>query len=720
MEDKKSFMRTKIFKTVFVTAILAICMSTTSLASYRNIGQFPIGIFNSPSYQNTTYESYNLIKNMNATYVSLVNGIDNYQMNDAAIVQAQANGLKVFVNDIRIEWTTSKVSQTIINDGKYLSSSNPLGQTFKIPVGGNYYLSSFTPYIDPANWTADVTLTLTIYDSPSKTSVIATSSLSGPIPNYNAVFPLSAAVTAGSTLYWELTSDSTTPIGWVCISNTNPYTDGMAYENGISAPNNDFWFELQLTHPMYLNDTKPSNAVVDEIADHYKSNTAVAGYGIKDEPGADSLSSIFDVVERFRLKASHQMTYVNLLPDYAGDDGINGPYGFGNSQVGNYLISLSNIGQTFITNGVTSYISTIQFYLDSSTWRFTEGITLKLWDSPLKNVLIAQVKKYGGVTNDYPQFTLNATVTPYTSYYLELTHDGGWNNIVSDFVRSSPGIDWERGGSAYVNNVQIPNSDFWITINQNIIARSYEDYVYRWAKLRPDFLMYDYYPFAINDGFHASYYSNLEVIRKQSLTAGIPFWSYIQSCGIDNSLRVPNANEIRYQVYTNLTYGCKGINYFLYQTPDISTGIHDGIILPDGTVNTSLYNAIKDVNAQVLKIGPTLIGLTSQAVYHSGELATGTIELPGNFFFQPTQTSEPVITGYFKNSSGRKYIMVTNRDYINSRSITFILNPKPTSVKEISKITGKEVYTNYSRITGKLSSTFAPGEGKLYVMPIGY
>lgn len=687
------------------------------LSAYTNMEKFPIGIFNDPT---STYANYNLIKEMNANYVTLGNGPSDYQYNDAAVAQAEANGLKAFVVDQRINWTTSQISQTQTNNGKFFNNSNPLGQTFKIPTGFLFYLSSLTLFMDPANWTAGVTLTATIYDSPSKTTVISTSSLTGPRSSYYHEFPMSGSVAPGATLYWELTSNTSTYIGWVCTDDTNPYANGSSYDNGVESSSTDFWFKLPLTHPMYSNNTKPSDSLIDEIADHYKSNLAVAGYAIKDEPYGNDFSAVFDVVDRFRLKAPNQMGYVNILPDYAGDDGINGPYGFGYSQINTNLTSSNNIGQTFITNKTTTSISTMQFYIDYTLWSSTEGITLKLWDSPSKNILIAQTTKYGGGTTSYPQFTLSATVFPDTAYYIELTHNGGGDNSVGSVVRSSPGIDWERTGTAYASNAQIPDSDFWFTINQNIVAKSYEDYVYRWAKQQPDFLMYDYYPFSTNNGFMGTYYSNLEIIRRQSLSATIPFWSYIQSCGINNSLRAPNANEVRNQVFTNLTYGCKGINYFLYQTPDISSGIFGGIVLPDGTVNTTLYNAVKDINAQVLKLGPTLLGLKSQVVYHSGTLPTGTTKLPTSFFFKPTVSTKPVITGYFTNRAGRKYIMIANRDYVNSTTVTFVLNPKPTTVTEVSKTTGLEVATNYSYSTGRLSTTFSPGEGKLYALPVGY
>lgn len=305
-----------------------------------------------------------------------------------------------------------------------------------------------------------------------------------------------------------------------------------------------------------------------------------------------------------------------------------------------------------------------------------------------------------------------------SSYYWELVHNGGGDNSIGWVCKSQSGNDWERGGNSYVNGASDSTRDFWFNINQNFVPYSYADYVYRWSNLRPDFLMYDYYPFKSDGSFGSNYYSDMEIVRIMSMSAQIPFWTYIQSCSIPNDLRIPNANEIRYQIYTSLAYGCKGYSYFLYWTP--TSGITNGLVSNNGMINTTLYNAARDTNAEVQKLGSALLSLNSQAVYHTGSLAAGTTVLPSSFFFKPTDTALPMIIGYFTNNAGRKFIMAVNRDFSSSRTITFTLNPKPSAITEISKSTGSEISTNYNSGTGLVSASFAPGEGKLFALPTGY
>ncbi|MDG0813897.1 hypothetical protein [Cohnella rhizosphaerae] len=89
----------------------------------------------------------------------------------------------------------------------------------------------------------------------------------------------------------------------------------------------------------------------------------------------------------------------------------------------------------------------------------------------------------------------------------------------------------EKDGTAYASGVPI-NGDYWFALNQSLNPFSYEDYVYRWASKKPDFLIYDHYPFDAGGGFSNEYYTNLEIIRRQTLAASIDFWTYIQSVGI--------------------------------------------------------------------------------------------------------------------------------------------------------------------------------------------
>lgn len=703
----------KIIKTVMgiTLAALFLCSTTTSgLATIQD--QFPIGIFWPPSPLNTTSASYQEIADMNANFVLMGNGNDNFTENDTALGLAAAKGLKVFVDDSRMIWNRTHISQSTTGNGKYVFNTSSLGQTITTPQGTGWGLNKVKMYIDKTNWASGISLTLSVYNSPAKTTLIGSDTITGPVDTYYPEFDISKSVSSNTSYYLELTSNSSTAVGWVVCSSLNSYNGGMAYENGIAKSGYDFWFDIEFAQRMYNDSSQPTNSDIDDAVNHYKNNSALMGYNIIDEPQAKAYTRLQSTIDRIKLNDSSKLTYVNLFPSYADGSQL----GFGDPN-GGWVTPTNSFGQTFKTNSVTTNISTIQMYIDKNTWGSNEPLTLKLWSSPAKTTLIAQNTLYGSNTY-YPVFTLNANVSANTAYYFELTHGGGGDNSVGWVIRSSDGVDWMPYGTAYINGNSY-NADLWFTINQNITAFSYEDYVYKWASLKPDFLMYDHYPFIENNQFRSSYYSDLEIIRKQSVAQSIPFWTYIQSCGITGFMRTPTVAEMRYQIYTSLAYGAKGYSYFLYSTPD-GDGFHDGIILPNGSKNSILYNGATEINAEVLKLGPTLNSLTSMGVYHTGSIPASTTALPSNFFWKPTDENQPVIIGYFQNSSGRKYIFAVNRDFENSRTISFSIPTKPANVNEISKTTGSEVNTNYNSSTGILSSSFAAGEGRLYILPSGY
>lgn len=678
--------------------------------------EFPIGIFYPPSPAETTLAKYQQIKDMNANLIVGAAVINTPEANDAALALADSLGLKMLVDDYRFHWRTEMVQQPAYDTGYYVSNTNRLGQTFRTPAGSGWYLSYAQLKIDPVFWGSGTTLTMRIYDSPARATLLGSASVGGPQTVYDHGFGFGIPIAANTTYYMELTSNSASPVGWVTANSGNPYGNGMFYDNGTAVSGTDLLFYISFSQQAYNDRNSPNNADVDLVANYYKTKSGLLGYHLYDEPGATLFNRVAAVRERIRAIDPGRMAFVNLFPNQATDALLKV-----NAISGEFSRPTSVLGQSFTTSAGQTAIDTIQLWVDRLQWGSGEALTLRLWNSPSKTSLVAQ-STLTGATNNWPVFTLNATVSPNASYYWELTHNGGGDGSIGWVIRTEDGLKLVKDGTGtgYVNGTPI-DSDFWFVVNQNIQGGTYEDYVYRWTLQQPDVMAFDHYPFKADGTLTANYYDNLETIRRQSLLADLDFWSYIQSVGITGHLRKPSQNDMRYQIYTNLAYGAKGYIYFTYRTPGIESSgepFHNGLILPDGTTNDT-YGYATTLNAEVLKLGPTLLGLQSQAVYHTGTLPATTSAVPSGFFWQPS-TALPSVIGYFTNGSGRKYVMVVNRDEANSRTLSFTLPGKPASVTEVSKSTGLEVGTSYNAATGVISASFAPGEGKLYALPAGF
>ncbi|MDG0812811.1 discoidin domain-containing protein [Cohnella rhizosphaerae] len=229
-------------------------------------------------------------------------------------------------------------------------------------------------------------------------------------------------------------------------------------------------------------------------------------------------------------------------------------------------------------------------------------------------------------------------------------------------------------------------------------------------------LSYDFYPFPAGGGTASDYFQNAEIFREIALKYGIKnTMAYLQT-GNFPGVRLPNQNEVRWNIYTNVAYGVKGYFTFVWWLPQSNTDMPYAVIAKDGT-QSPVYLYLQNVNAEIEKLGPTLIGLDSLEVYHAGSwLPLGTNPVPSGYFWQPTNNVNNHIISHFKNAAGRNYVMVVNDDYSSSQTLSFNIPSKPSGITEVSKTTGLEAATNYNSSTGNISATFLPGEGKLYAI----
>ncbi|MBO7394126.1 MAG: hypothetical protein J6U98_08010 [Abditibacteriota bacterium] len=291
-------------------------------------------------------------------------------------------------------------------------------------------------------------------------------------------------------------------------------------------------------------------------------------------------------------------------------------------------------------------------------------------------------------------------------------------------------------------------------------GRTFDDYVRTFIKeAEPDMMSYDHYGLMVdgNDRFNSTY-DNLEVFRKACRDNNVPFNSIVLSIphvmGIDRNIgfRDPSEAELRWQVYTALAYGAKGILYFCYHVPgwdtdsSIETGKEpcvgfywgDAIINRDMTRNRKYY-IVKEINREIREMEDVLLAADCVAVYntgipaeeyaenlvaegksesiddmiafangdglHPGMLPLSTTPFPADY---PIQISGGDFTMGVLETRGGKYIMVVNRDYKHPAA-ALINFAKPVALKEIAPH-GKPV----TQVTPTYAvKTLAAGDGIL-------
>lgn len=200
------------------------------------------------------------------------------------------------------------------------------------------------------------------------------------------------------------------------------------------------------------------------------------------------------------------------------------------------------------------------------------------------------------------------------------------------------------------------------------------------AAVRPALLSFDRYPI-LTGGVDTDYFDTWAIIREAALTAGIPAWTYLQSTGFDRH-RVPTGAELAWQVNVSLAYGCKGIQYFTYWTPDPGRGegYTQALITADGR-RTPLYDAAAALNRDWLRpVGRQLKPLASEWVQHAHDvpLPRGTTAFaPGDHL--TAADGDPAILGLFRPApgadDGTRHLLVVNRDPEARASVRLTLNP---------------------------------------------
>jgi hypothetical protein len=220
-----------------------------------------------------------------------------------------------------------------------------------------------------------------------------------------------------------------------------------------------------------------------------------------------------------------------------------------------------------------------------------------------------------------------------------------------------------------------------------MLGSDYETYVDSFCvTVKPKLLSYDHY--ALFEGVERdSYFANVETIRRAGLKHAIPFGFIFQTTP-HGTYRDPSETDLRWQVNTALAYGCKALFYFTYFTPtDPAANFHNGIIDAQGK-RTSHYGMAKRINAELKTLAPTLMALTSTAVYHTPELPAGAVELPADAAIRTTAPASLVI-GLFNHQDGSRWAIVVNRDMRQPTLARLELETKIKSIEELSPQTGE-------------------------------
>lgn len=189
--------------------------------------------------------------------------------------------------------------------------------------------------------------------------------------------------------------------------------------------------------------------------------------------------------------------------------------------------------------------------------------------------------------------------------------------------------------------------------------------------VEPKMLSFDFYQWWWGSD---RYFEKLEEFRHQAILARVPLGSCIEvdaNPGIERGDRTyleDNRAKLRQSVYTNLAYGVKSIEWFSAR-----------ILFEPGTTKLAPWGEdVAAINREIAHLGPELARLDSIDVYHTAPLPRGTSEAGKEHWIQliGEEDRAGLVYGMFEDEEGTDYLLVANRDYDDSQSVTVRLQSK--------------------------------------------
>ena len=188
----------------------------------------------------------------------------------------------------------------------------------------------------------------------------------------------------------------------------------------------------------------------------------------------------------------------------------------------------------------------------------------------------------------------------------------------------------------------------------------------------PPVMSFDYYPVGMKEHDRerqldeSLMWCDLEYIRRAAKEKDIPFWFYYQGENLHKE-EFYIFPMIRLMMHSALLYGVKGLQQYTAQ--------HCVIDVKDGG-HGPFFDDIKNIHKEITELGRTLMALECTHVIHDDAL------LPDCPYMQGLRTpisESKLLTGKLPyrtsiseltDAYGNDYLMVVNRDYLESKDIT--------------------------------------------------
>jgi len=239
----------------------------------------------------------------------------------------------------------------------------------------------------------------------------------------------------------------------------------------------------------------------------------------------------------------------------------------------------------------------------------------------------------------------------------------------------------------------------------------FSDYVSNAFVVAKSWFFSDCFYALYQDGVQRSgYWYDLSARREAALAAGRPVLQTVL-CTAHFRYAEPTEATLRWQVYTGLTYGAKGVQYFTFL--NAYQGNYRLAPLDGFGRKTPTYDMVRRINEGLHRLGPVVSRLTSSRVYFVGQSPEGQPGADQTSLVQSFQNPFDALVGEFSDTERNTYVMITNLSLDASEHCAPVYRDKAVSVEKLCQYRGTWVPFADEQVW------LAPGEGVLLRVNLG-
>ncbi|MDF2686076.1 MAG: hypothetical protein K0S55_1257 [Clostridia bacterium] len=244
---------------------------------------------------------------------------------------------------------------------------------------------------------------------------------------------------------------------------------------------------------------------------------------------------------------------------------------------------------------------------------------------------------------------------------------------------------------------------------------SYKKYVEEYINnFDTDYICVDVYPLTNGNTTLPSYLENLDIMGTTARESCRDFWIFIQSMPFNN-MRAPSEEDMRFQVYSCLSFGAKNILHFCYATPASGAETFPYGMIDLNGKKTHLWYTAQKINKELKKLSPTYVKYKSLGAY---SFKAGKIPDYLNFgneynnfdLIDNLKSDQSLLIGCFeaKEGNGKAFTLV-NMSELKDKLTANISFSLKNGVKTVAYIKGDQ--SELKNVSGKYNISLESGEG---------